>query len=176
MKRVIPFGIAAFGALVLTAGLTGTAKATTTGCTAGTYAGYCGTQTNEASSPMSFNVSGEQAVYNQPIIAWPNVDNQAMDFFQFAYAGGSSKIFEYAPNGVTSNLCISQPDANAGLVLRTCNGSNWQQFTATASGSGFTWQNRATGQIIDSGPQGTQLRGAPATATPTVYEQWNFAG
>jgi hypothetical protein len=39
-------------------------------------------------------------------------------------------MFIDAPPGRISNLCISEPDHGAALVLRGCNGSAWQVFTA----------------------------------------------
>ncbi len=174
------FRTAALSAVIVIAAavaIPGEAFASTPGCTNGVYTGYCGTQTNHASLPLSWNVRGNVAAVNAQIIGWPNSDfNRGLDFFQFSYAGGTPKIFEYAPNGIASNLCVSQPLPNAGLVLRVCNGSPWQRFVAKAAPSGFTWTNVATGRVVTSGGRGVQLRGVPAPATPGPNQEWDFAG
>src|SRR6185295_4990640 len=48
---------------------------------------------------------------------------------------------------------------NGHVVLRQCNGSDWQRWIATQVGttSFFTWKNRATHRILQSGARGAQL-------------------
>jgi hypothetical protein len=171
--RTILAGAAALAGLAFIPAVN--ANASTTGCTSGAFAGYCGTQQNLSALPIAFDVKGQHKVANTPIIGWKeNAGDPATDFFTYAYDGGSTKVFLYAPDGVPTDLCISQPAANAGLILRNCNGSAWQQFTATAAGSGYTWTNLATGQIVTSTVQGGQLSGENTTATPSLAQEWTF--
>jgi hypothetical protein len=78
--------------------------------------------------------------------------------------------FEYAPNGVASGLCVSDPGGGwasdplpDGLVLAVSNNGPWQQFIPQPNG---TLQNVATGLIVSPNGTGAQLRG---TAAPTPW-------
>lgn len=164
----------------------GPAQASTTGCTSGALTGYCGTQVNAETVPLVFDVYQQKASVNNKIIGYANSDtDKATDFFQYAYDGGTAKVFMYAPNGVPADLCVSEPYNLAGLVLRPCNGSRFQQFTAKQVGSStfYTWTNGATGDLVSAnGPRG-QLTGmaapvavAPAVPVIPVSAQWSFAG
>lgn len=158
-----------------TVGLTGVASATTTGCTGGTYAGYCGTQTNAQNTPLSFDVYQQKAANFQPIIGYENSSGDpATDFFTFAYAGGTSKIFEYAPDGVASNYCITV-DTGGKLGLRPCGGYTWQRFTATATGGAngqSTWTNVQDGLLITSHGNVSQL--TVHKSNSKVNQEWTF--
>lgn len=157
-----------------TVGLTGVASATTTGCTGGTYAGYCGAQTNSAATPLSFDVYQQKAANFQPVVGYVNsTGDPATDFFTFAYQGGSSKIFEYAPNGVASNYCITV-DTGGKLGLRPCGGYTWQRFTAVAdsSGTAYGWQNVQDGLFIASHGNAQQLTVAKSNSKPN--QEWTF--
>jgi hypothetical protein len=77
--------------------------------------------------------------------------------------------FEYAPNGVASGLCVSDPGGGwatdpppDGLILAVCNNGPWQQFIPQANG---TLKNVATGLVVSPNGTGAQLRGT-AAATP----------
>jgi hypothetical protein len=48
-----------------------------------------------------------------------------------------SYSFVYTPNGHWSNLCVADPGTNK-LVLRTCNGLQWQRFIAERTSHGNT--------------------------------------
>jgi hypothetical protein len=164
------------------------ANASTGGCTQGVYAGYCSTQTDAETAPLSFDVYRQGAFVGNKVIGFVNSDtDKATDFFTFKYAGagatGFEKVFEYAPNGVASNLCISEPSKGVGLVLRTCNGSKWQRFTTTQVGSTntFTWTNSATGDLVTANGPAKQLTGvASSTAVPApaipATQAWSFSG
>lgn len=153
---------------------TTTAAASTAGCTSGAYAVYCGAQVNHDPVPMAFDVSHRRAAAGQAVIAWPDsTSDPATDFFTYKYGGSAAEVFDYAPGGRISNLCVSQPAAYAGLVLRWCNGSKWQQWIPEASSSGYTLTNAATLQIITSFGQGAQLAGVPVPAAVTAAEQWS---
>lgn len=122
----------------------GAASASTPGCATGTYASYCGTETDHEPAPLSFDVYKQQTADDTPIIGYPDSSTDpATDFFTFGYQGGSNKIFEYAPNGVASNMCITVKGyGTAGkLVLESCGGWTWQQFTATPAATGYNWAN-----------------------------------
>jgi hypothetical protein len=62
-------------------------------------------------------------------------------------------------------------------VLRQCNGSNWQRWIATQVGSSgfFTWTNRATHKILQSGAKGAQLVTVTASAATSGNQQWKFS-
>lgn len=190
IKTIITRGVlgaAALAALALPVVATGQADASTPGCTTGVYAGYCGTQTDaEGPAALSFDVFRQSAKVNTPIIGFPNSNTDpATDFFTFAYQGGTTKVFEYAPNGRASGLCISEPSAQAGLVLRGCNGSAFQRFTPKAitdpalpsAPPTFTWANVESGDIIAAHGRAAQLTGVLAPgAVPPATERWTFSG
>lgn len=176
IKSAIAAAAIAGGLLAASAGA---AEASTPACTEGALTGYCGTQALAGDlSPLVFDVYRQGAFVNNKVIGYTNSDtDKATDFFQYAYDGGASKVFMYAPNGVPSNLCISEPSNLAGLVLRPCNGSKFQQFTATQVGSstGYTWANAETGDVVEANGMRGQLTGAALpTGTPPAAEQWAF--
>ena len=86
-------------------------------------------------------------------------------------------MFFFAPNGVISNMCMSDP-GDGHIRLRTCNGSNWQRWIATRVGSSsfFTWRNRATNRIVQSGAKGAQLTTVNQSAMISGNQQWKFSG
>jgi hypothetical protein len=78
--------------------------------------------------------------------------------------------FEYAPNGVASGLCVSDPGGGwasdplpDGLILAVSNNGPWQQFIPQPNG---TLKNVATGLVVSPNGTGAQLRG---TAAPTPW-------
>lgn len=151
-------------------------------CTHGVYSGYCGTQTDLESPPMSM-VSGGSAQQNRFVYAKPNsTTNPFTDFFWFRYKGGPSFIAEFTPNGVASNFCVAQVSDLSGLRLRVCNGSTWQQwtpsgpFTGPSGHTGFEWTNVSTGNVIQSNGENMQLRGVEPPASPGDNQLWNFVG
>lgn len=170
--------------LAITTGLlayfTVAADASTPGCTHGTFAGYCGTQADNEASPLVFDVKGQVAAYDQPVIGYPDSTlDPATDFVMLAYDGGVFKMFIYAPQGVISNLCVAEPFKYAPLVLRPCNGKQWQLFEASQIGATteYTWTNKATDDIVSANGLRGQLTGvaAPvAPAVPSASESWSF--
>lgn len=179
-KLIAPLALAAGVGI---AALTGVANASTPGCVDGVYAGYCGTQTNAEATGLSLDVFQQHATVNNKIIGYANSDNdRATDFYIFAFKGGPAKIFEYAPNGVASGLCVSEPSQGAGLVLRKCTGSLWQQFTAhrittPSAADSFTWSNGASGDIIATAGARSQVVGVlppSGTTSATVPPQDRF--
>lgn len=174
-KRILAvIGIAAVTGL---SAITGTAHASTTGCTNGALSGYCATQTDNEATPLSLDVWRQGAFVGNKVIGYTDSANdKATDWFQFGYQGGSAKIFMYAPNGVPSNLCASQPSALAGIVLRTCNGSSWQQWVASEVGSTpyYTWTNAATGNILTFNGRAVQATGDAITSSSTPSPSQQF--
>jgi hypothetical protein len=78
--------------------------------------------------------------------------------------------FEYAPNGSTSGLCVSDPGGGwssdpmrDGLILASCNTGPWQQFIPQSNGS---LKNVATGLYVNPHGTGAQLRGG---TSPTSW-------
>lgn len=78
--------------------------------------------------------------------------------------------FEYAPQGSSSGLCVSDPGGGwssdpmpDGLVLARCNAGPWQQFIPQSNG---TLKNVATGLYISPNGAGAQLRGS---TSPTSW-------
>jgi hypothetical protein len=98
----------------------------------------------------------QAARVGQPLIAWPNSDtDRALDFVALhpgTSSVGGAKMFIYAPDGRISNLCVSEPSQGAALVLRGCNGSAWQVFTAKQVGdsNAYEWVNAATGDGVSA--------------------------
>jgi hypothetical protein len=85
-------------------------------------------------------------------------------------------MFFWAPTGVNLDLCMADP-GNGHVVLRQCNGSDWQRWIATQVGttSFFTWTNRATHRILQSGAKGAQLVTVTQSATTSGNQEWKFS-
>jgi len=86
---------------------------------------------------------------------------------------------QWAPSGKPSGLCISEPnvDVKTDLVLRKCNGSNFQIWDFVDLGTdGFNvWENLASGFAMSdpsSGPAGTQLKSRTIGAGTAENERW----
>jgi len=89
--------------------------------------------------------------------------------------------FEYAPNGVATGFCVSDPGSGwasdplrDGLILTPCNTGPFQQFIPQPNG---TLKNLATGLYVGPNGTGAQLRGTPAP-TPwdgSVYTWTDYA-
>jgi hypothetical protein len=138
LRRFIVGGfLSVLAAFSITAAVAAPAGASTPGCTKGAFAGYCGTQTDNETTPMSWDVFRQAAKVGQPLIAFTDSDTDPAVDFVALHPGtssvGAAKMFIYAPGGKVSNLCVSEPDQGAALVLRVCNGSAWQVFTAKPS-------------------------------------------
>jgi len=135
--------IAALAAIIAGAvAIPASASASTPECTSGTYTGYCGTQANNGSPVLVMDNSKQRAAVNNPVIGWTDSSTDpATDWVQLAFAGDNSLgvMFFWAPTGVNLDLCVADP-GNGRVVLRVCNGSNFQRWVATATSGGFfTW-------------------------------------
>ena len=178
--KVILAAVAApvtMAALVLTAQ---GAQASTPECINGTYHGYCATQVDNGTPALVIDNSGQRESVDNPVVGWTDSSaDPATDWFQLAYAGDNSLgiMFFWAPTGVNLDLCMADP-GNGHVVLRQCNGSNYQRWVAAAVGSSgfFTWTNRATHRILQSGAKGAQLVTVGASATTSGNQEWKFSG
>jgi hypothetical protein len=154
------------------------ASASTPECTSGTYTGYCGTQADNGSSVLVMDNRRQRAAVNNPVIGWTDSSTDpATDWFQLAFAGDNSLgvMFFWAPTGVNLDLCVADPGTGR-VVLRVCNGSNWQRWVAKATSGGFfTWTNRATHRILQANARGAQLTTVAPPSTPTGNEEWKFS-
>jgi hypothetical protein len=155
------------------------AQASTPGCTTGTYTGYCGTQANNASTDLVMSSNMQGTATNTKVIGWPNsTSDPGVDWVNLAFGGdpANGTMWIYAPNGIITNMCASDP-GNSLVVLRVCNGSNWQRWIATpvtGEAGFFTWTNRATHKILQSGSKGAQLITVTPPTTTTGNQQWKF--
>src|SRR5262245_25583971 len=102
--------LSVLAALSVTAAAAQPAGASTPGCTHGAYAGYCGTQTDQETTPMSWDVLWQAARVGQPLIAYPDSDTDPAVDFVALHAGtstvGGAKMFIYAPTA-GSRTCAS---------------------------------------------------------------------
>ena len=107
-------------------------------CSNGTYHGYCATQIDNGTPVLVMDNSKQrEAVEDNPVVGWTDSSTDpATNWVQLAYAGDNSLgvMFFWAPTGVNLNLCVADP-GNGHVVLRVCNGSNWQRWIAAPVGS-----------------------------------------
>jgi hypothetical protein len=156
------------------------AQASTPECLNGTYLGYCATQVDNGTPALVIDNSGQREAVNNPVIGWTDSSTDpATDWFQLAFAGDPALgvMFFWAPTGINVNLCMADP-GDGHVVLRQCNGSNFQRWIATRVGSSsfFTWRNRATNRILQSGAKGAQLVTVAQTSMISGNQQWKFSG
>ena len=155
------------------------AQASTPECTNGTYHGYCATQIDNGTPALVIDNSGQGEAVGNPVIGWTDSSTDpATDWFQLAYAGDNSLgvMFFWAPTGINLDLCMADP-GDGHVVLRQCNGSDWQRWIAApvASTGFFTWTNRATHRILQSGAKGSQLVTVAPSATTSGNQEWKFS-
>lgn len=176
--RTLAAGIAAAVAVAVLVLAAQGAQASTPGCTTGAFTSYCGTQANNASTMLVLDSAGQGTAVNNKVIGWPNsTADPGTDWFQLDFGGNAALgvMWVFAPGGVISNMCAADP-GNGLVVLRGCNGSNWQRWVATpTSVAGFqTWTNRATHRILQSGARGAQLVTVAPPTTSAGNQQWRF--
>src|SRR5262249_34460761 len=153
-----------------------TARASTPECTGGTYAGYCGTQADNGSPGPVLDVKGLGFNGGNPGIGWTNSSTDpAPACAPLPSKGDPARgvMFFASPTGVNLDLCMADPGDGL-VVLRQCNGSNWQRWIAAQVGSSgfFTWTNRATHRILTAHARGAQLTTSAPTATPAGTQHW----
>ena len=129
-----------------------------------------------------FDVYRQHQAVNTMIIGWTATKaDPATHFIREQGTLAGAVRFEYAPNGVASGLCVSDPGFDAagtglkdGLVLRSASNGPWQQWYQQANG---TLRNAATGLVVSPNGSGAQLRGT-ASASPwggSVYTWTDYA-
>jgi hypothetical protein len=97
--------------------------------------------------------------------------HQRSDWFTLGYQGSNQVFFQYAPNGVSQNWCITE--SGSALLLSKCTGANSQLFVANPGlNGGYTWTNVATGLNITDNGLNKPLTAALADGLPD--QEWNF--
>ena len=117
-----------------------------------------------------FDVFQQHQAVNAIIAGWTATKaDPATHFIRLTGTVTGAFVFEYAPRGTGTGLCVSDPGFDAagtglanGLVLRGCNTGPWQQFVPQSNG---TLKNVATGLFVNPNGTGAQLRGATAPVT-----------
>lgn len=126
-------------------GLALSASATTADCRAA-HGNHCGTFSGtdtSAAHTVYWDVKGQVKAPNAIVIGYSanGTSDPATDFTTVQHVGHVNSVglsdqntvsysFVYTPRGVWSNLCVADPNDGRGLVLRTCNGLQWQRFFA----------------------------------------------
>jgi hypothetical protein len=129
-----------------------------------------------------FDVYRQHQAVNTMIVGWTATQaDPATHFIREPGTLSGAVRFEYAPNGVATGLCVSDPGFDAagtglkdGLVLRSASTGPWQQWYPQANG---TLRNAATGLVVSPNGTGAQLRGT-ASASPwggSVYTWTDYA-
>jgi hypothetical protein len=129
-----------------------------------------------------FDVYRQHQAVNTMIVGWTATKaDPATHFIREQGTLRGAVRFEYAPHGVATGLCVSDPAFDAagtglkdGLVLRTANNGAWQQWYPQANG---TLRNAATGLVISPNGTGAQLRGTASASTwgGSVYTWTDYA-
>jgi hypothetical protein len=137
--------VSAVTALAVGGGLA-VAHATTADCLAA-YGHHCGTFSGTDTSnahTVYWDVKGQVRAPNALVIGYSadSAADPATDFTLVQHIGHVPGVglsdqntvsysFVYTPRGSWSNLCVADPDNGVqGVVLRTCNGRQWQRFFA----------------------------------------------
>ena len=108
-----------------------------------------------------FDVFRQHDSVNTPIVGWPATQGDPATHFLATVLGNGNYTFQYAPEGTGTGLCVSNPGSGF-LVLRGCNSSIWQQFSAvTVSGHPYV-VSAVNGQVVNPDGKGAQLRTGPA--------------
>jgi len=187
LKRIV----LAVPGLLLGLGLALPASASTPGCVSN---GFCGTQ-QHAGDGLVMDVFHASATSNNKLIAFPNGNDQGTDFINEHPTSGpgvndlSVKEFKFAPGGISSGLCASDPGPGYGttdlIVLRPCNDSSfqtWKPYQDPATGA-FSWRNLSSHQFLTSNGLRGQLTDVKdgAVSTPgnnqptfTQSQLWTF--
>jgi hypothetical protein len=146
------------------------AGATTSQCVSNGN-GYCYTQEVHGTHLVMSTNWGHN---NAPVIVEQQSSHSTDSDFLAGKAPFSStqgaKLFEYAPRGHLSGLCVTESRRHGSLVLQNCDGSANQAWDATQVGNTYEWLNEATGDAMTDpghnnhpGNPGTQLTGSNVT-------------
>jgi hypothetical protein len=155
----------------------GTARASTSGCSA--LGAACGNNANVYANGW-YASSG---TLNATVLANP-VDTTSTneDWYRTTISAGEYQ-YEFAPAGVRSGLCASDPGGGVpsdpspdGIILRTCNTAGYQYFrTGNAGMGGNQLVNVNTGLVLAPNGTGQQLSGG-GTSTSGSYWTWQGGG
>lgn len=102
-----------------------------------------------------FNAFQQHAGYNSRVAGWPATQHDPASHFLRLNEGPNFRL-EYAPNGVGTGWCVSNPGDNL-LRFRLCNGNIWQQFYTSggyihsAVNNGFVNPTGTGGQLVVGG-------------------------
>lgn len=153
------------------------AHASTPGCSS--LGPSCGDNVNVFGN--GWDVRGQAAVYNNPIIAYTNrTTDPATDFVRTGNVPSGPFRYEYAPKGHLSGWCVADPGGGGGvpssnpdgLVLRACNTGNFQKFKPGAANSvGTQLVNVGTGKAVTTNGTGKQLTGG-GTYSGGAFWKW----
>ena len=157
----------------LTVGVVGAASAgsyhpsfggSTYTCSNGIYAGYCGTQ--ESATGLYIAVG-----WNRQVIGTRHPQANDAEFFWFADGSSSrannDKYAEFAPNGVASNLVMTEEHHN--IVLATASGTPDQKWVYDGTG----WTNVGTGDVLKATYDGGPILAAHGSSAG-LSETWTF--
>ena len=180
MKRIIVM-IAAVIIIAATAFFAIQASyAETSACHTGTFGSYCNTV--ESGNKLAMD-NFRQGGFDNVLVAWDNNSGDAGTDFSILQAVKGGVEFLYTPNGVFSGLCASDPGGGYpqdptypdGIILRTCNGSNFQRWTSTSTCcTSAVLTNAATGLVLTDNGFDKQLSDA-APITASLSQQWTLA-
>jgi putative Ig domain-containing protein len=116
-----------------------------------------------------FNAFQQGDHVNTEIAGWPATQGDPATHFLRTLLGDGNYTFTYAPFGTGTGLCVSNPDGGyvgdpggpTGLVLRGCNSSIFQQFTAVIVGGKPYLKSAVNSQYVDPNGKGSPLDTAP---------------
>lgn len=139
------------------------ASATTSACASNAY---CYTQevTSTANtSQLVMAIAGNHRHTSDSVVVERQSSHDSRSDFLAGLApfpvNHNAKIFEYAPHGNLSQLCVTEKRHHGLLTLQACDGSASQAWDATPSGNGYEWINEATSDAMTDGssPGSTQV-------------------
>jgi hypothetical protein len=140
----------------------------------------CGDNVNAFGN--AWDVAGQKAALDTKIIAYPNsTADPATDFIRTGPVPAGPFRYEYAPRGVHSGFCVSDPGGGDpgdlagpdGIELRGCNTGNFQRFRpGKVNGSGGAQLvNVATNLPVQTNGTRAQLTGGGSYAGGS-YWKW----
>lgn len=169
----------------------------TTGSCASIIGPHCGTfqgtdlEPTTPATPVFWNVKGGSATVGAMVIGYANRNSgdAASDITRVYHTGALpdgrgnettiSYSFVYSPGGKWSNLCVADPGTHV-LVLRPCNGLQWQRFIVAPANVGTPptrFPGDGNGVYVHSGDQVTLQNVAynlfvqdEATVPPGVHQ------
>lgn len=146
------------------------ASASTASCLA--VGPTCGYNENQLSQDWTVANSLHPAT-GVAILAGNHSDTAASQ--DFIKTGNNPYRYEYAPNGVGSGYCVTDPNTGShGIVERPCSTSNLQLFTAGQSAfGGFRLVNVASNLGVTSHGVGSQLTGTTVNTNNTAFWGWH---